>query len=348
MKASFVSSSAMQNVLKLTISQSQSKLQSASTEATTGTYSDIGTALGAGAAKSLNFTSAINQAASFQTSNSVVALRMDASQTALSNLKDAGDSLVSNLTALQASQDTTSIAVALQTASSTVSQLISTANTAVNGEFLFGGTNLDSQPLTDQTSTVSDTIVTALSDYATGLGKDVNELTGEEIGTFITDTVEPMFSESAWTDSADGWSTASSTDMTSRISGSETITSSTNANSEGMRYLALASVVVSSLFGQDLASDAQSTVASQAIAYAAQATAGIVTQQSELGLSQERVEKANDALDAQSTLLQGKLVDLQGVDVYEASTLVNQLQTQLETAYTLVSKLQGLSLVNYL
>ncbi|GGE11442.1 flagellin [Rhizobium anhuiense] len=338
----------MQNVLKLTISQSQSKLQSASTEATTGTYSDIGTALGAGAAKSLNFTSAINQAASFQTSNSVVALRMDASQTALSNLKDAGDSLVSNLTALQASQDTTSIAVALQTASSTVSQLISTANTAVNGEFLFGGTNLDSQPLTDQTSTVSDTIVTALSDYATGLGKDVNELTGEEIGTFITDTVEPMFSESAWTDSADGWSTASSTDMTSRISGSETITSSTNANSEGMRYLALASVVVSSLFGQDLASDAQSTVASKAIAYAAQATAGIVTQQSELGLSQERVEKANDALDAQSTLLQGKLVDLQGVDVYEASTLVNQLQTQLETAYTLVSKLQGLSLVNYL
>jgi len=348
MKASFVSSSAMQNVLKLTISQSQSKLQSASTEATTGTYSDIGTALGAGAAKSLNFTSAINQAASFQTSNSVVALRMDASQTALSNLKDAGDSLVSNLTALQASQDTTSIAVALQTASSTVSQLISTANTAVNGEFLFGGTNLDSQPVTDQTSTVSDTIVTALSDYATGLGKDVNELTGEEIGTFITDTVEPMFSESAWTDSADGWSTASSTDMTSRISGSETITSSTNANSEGMRYLALASVVVSSLFGQDLASDAQSTVASKAIAYAAQATAGIVTQQSELGLSQERVEKANDALDAQSTLLQGKLVDLQGVDVYEASTLVNQLQTQLETAYTLVSKLQGLSLVNYL
>ncbi|MGO7733831.1 flagellar biosynthesis protein FlgL, partial [Rhizobium johnstonii] len=59
--------------------------------------------------------------------------------------------------------------------------------------------------------------------------------------------VEPMFSESAWTDASEGCSAASSTNMTSRISGSETITSSTNANSEGMRYLALASVVVSTV-----------------------------------------------------------------------------------------------------
>jgi flagellar hook-associated protein 3 FlgL len=348
MKASFVSSSAMQATLRLTVSQAQSKLIEASTEATTGTYADIGVSLGSGAAKSVSLTSAISQAAAFQASNAVVSLRMDASQTALASMQDAGDSLVSNLTALQSSQDSTSVAVALQAATDTLSQLVSTSNTAVNGEFLFGGTNVDSQPLTDQSAAVSDTIVTALGDYATSLGKQVNELTGDEIGSFITDTVEPMFSESAWTDPASGWSTASSTDMTSRISGSETVTSSTNANSEGMRYLALASVVVSALVGQDIGADAQSTVVSQAITYAAKGTSSLVTQQSQLGLSQERVEKANDALDAQSSLLQGSLSDLQGVDVYDASTLVNQLQSQLETAYTLVAKLQSLSLVNYL
>lgn len=348
MKTSFVSSAAMQNSLRLTISQSQKQLITASTEATTGTYADIGISLGSGAAKSVNFTSTIAQIGSLKTSNSVVALRMEASQAALSNLQSAGDALVSNFTALQASQDSTSVTVALQSAQDALSQLVSTANTSVNGEYILAGTNLDVPPLTDQSAAVSDKILTALDDYASGLGKAVNELSGDEITTFITDTVEPMFSETAWTDSTDGWSTASSTDMTSRINTSETITSSTNANSEGLRYLALASVVVTSLFGQDLSSDAQSAVASKAIDYAAQATSGIVTQQSQLGLSQERVEKANDALDAQSTLLQSKLVDLQGVDVYEASTLVNALQTQLETAYTLVSKLQQLSLVNYL
>lgn len=348
MKASFVSSSAMQSTLRLTISQSQTKLLQASTEAATGVYSDIGVSLGSGAAKSVNLTNAISLTDALTASNSIVGLRMDASQTALSSLKDAGDTLVSNLTALQAGQDSTSVAVALQAANDTLSQLISTANTSVNGEFVFAGTNIDETPLTDQSSTVTAAISSALSDYATSLGKPVNELSGDEITSFITGTIEPMFSESAWTDPASGWSSASSNSMTSRISENETISSSTSANSEGMRYLALASVVISSLFGQDLGSDAKSAVASKAIGYASQATSGIVTQQSQLGLSQERLGKANDALDARSTLYQGNLVDLQGVDVYEASTLVNQLQTQLETAYTLVSKLQQLSLVNYL
>jgi flagellar hook-associated protein 3 FlgL len=273
---------------------------------------------------------------------------MDASQAAMSSMQDSGDTLVSNLTTMQSSQDSTSVAVALQAANDTLSQLISTGNTAVNGEFLLAGTNVDSQPLTDQSASVCATIVSALGDYATSLGKEISDLTGEEVGTFITDTIEPMFSESAWTDPDTGWSTASSTNMTSRISGSETVTSSANANSEGVRYLALASVMVSALFGQDLSADAQSTVASKAITYAAQGTSVLVTEQSQLGLSQERVSKANDALDAHTTLLQGGLVDLQGVDTYEASTLVNTLQTQLETAHTLVSKLQSMSLVDYL
>jgi flagellar hook-associated protein 3 FlgL len=157
-----------------------------------------------------------------------------------------------------------------------------------------------------------------------------------------------MFSEAAWTDPTTGWSKASSQNMTSRISNSEVVESSTNANSEGMRYFALATVVTSALMGQSLSTDAMSAVSSKAITYTTRATSGIVTQGSQLGLSQERVEKANDALDAQANIMQTKLVDIQGVDPYEASTLVKTLETQLETAYTIVSKIQQLSLVNYL
>jgi flagellar hook-associated protein 3 FlgL len=148
----------------------------------------------------------------------------------------------------------------------------------------------------------------------------------------------------AWGD----WSSASNQNMTSRISNSEVITSSTNANSDGMRYLAMATVMTNALIDQGLGSDAMDAVSDQAIGYAAQSTTGLVTQQSQLGLSQERVTKANDALDAQASILNNKVVDLQGVDPAEASTLVKSLQTQLEAAYTIVSKIQQLSLVNYL
>ncbi|MGO4138734.1 flagellar hook-associated family protein [Rhizobium brockwellii] len=348
MKSSFISSSAIQNAMRLTIRQAQNQMTKATMEATTGVYADIGVSLGGNAARSVDFSREVDRIDSIKSSNSLVTARMESSQLGLSKMKDVGDGLVSKLTALQGSHDPGSITVAIQSATSALSTMMDTANTMVNGEYLFSGINTDVQPLTDKTAATSAAIVTQLNTYATGLGKAVKDLTGAEMSTFITTTVEPMFSETAWTDPTTGWSQASSQNMTSRISNSEVIESSTNANSEGMRYFALASVMTSALLGQGLSSDAMSTVSKQAISYTTKATSGLVTQASQLGLSQERVKKSNDALDAQSNIIKNKLVDLQGVDPYEASTLVKTLETQLETAYTIVSKIQQLSLVNYL
>jgi flagellar hook-associated protein 3 FlgL len=334
--------------MRLTIRQGQNQMTKATMEATTGVYADIGVSLGGNAARSVDFTRETDRIASIKSSNSLVAARMESSQLGLSQMKDVGDGLVSKLTALQGSHDPGSITVAIQSATSALSTMMDTANTMVNGEYLFSGINTDVQPLTDMTATTSAAIVTELNTYATGLGKAVSDLTGAEMETFITSTVEPMFSEANWTDATTGWSQASSQNMTSRISNSEVIESSTNANSEGMRYFALASVMTSALLDQGLSSDAMSTVSKQAISYTTKATRGLVTQASQLGLSQDRFKKSNDALDAQSNIIKNKLVDLQGVDPYEASTLVKTLETQLETAYTIVSKIQQLSLVNYL
>ncbi|API53255.1 flagellar biosynthesis protein FlgL [Rhizobium leguminosarum] len=348
MKSSFISSSAIQNAMRLTIRQAQNQMTKATMEATTGVYADIGVSLGGNAARSVDFSREVDRIASIKSSNSLVTARMESSQLGLSKMKDVGDGLVSKLTALQGSHDPGSITVAIQSATSALSTMMDTANTMVNGEYLFSGINTDVQPLTDKTAATSAAIVTALNAYAAGLPKAVKDLTGAEMATFITTTVEPMFNQANWTDPTTGWSQASSQNMTSRISNSEVIESSTNANSEGMRYFALASVMTSALLGQGLSSDAMSTVSKQAISYTTKATSGLVTQASQLGLSQERVKKSNDALDAQSNIIKNKLVDLQGVDPYEASTLVKTLETQLETAYTIVSKIQQLSLVNYL
>jgi flagellar hook-associated protein 3 FlgL len=348
MKSSFISSSAIQNAMRLTIRQAQNQMTTATMEATTGIYADIGVSLGGNAAKSVDFTREIDRIASIKLSNSIVSQRMESSQVGLTKMKDAGDDLVSKLTALQGSQTPGNITVAIQSATSALSAMMDTANTMVNGEYLFSGINTDVQPLTDKTAAVSADIVAKLNTYATTLGKPVDEITGAEMETFITTQVEPMFSEAAWTDPATGWSKASSQNMTSRISNSEVVESSTNANSEGMRHFAMATVLTTALFSQDLSADAMSQVSKSAISYTTTATTGLTTQASQLGLSQERVEAANDALDAQTNIIKNKLVDLQGVDPYEASTLVKTLETQLETAYTIVSKIQQLSLVNYL
>ncbi|TCU28087.1 flagellar hook-associated protein 3 FlgL [Rhizobium azibense] len=348
MKSSFISSSAIQNAMRLTIRQSQNQMVKASIEATTKTYADIGVSLGIDAAKSVNYARELDRISSFKDSNSTVNLRLEMSQSGLADVQKASDALVKNLTALKGSQASTAITVTLQSSSAALSQLMDTGNMITGGEYLFSGVNTDVPPLTDRSATVEADIVTALNTYASGLAKPVSALTAAEIDTFMTSTVEPMFSAAAWTDPVTGWSKASNQNMTSRISNSEVITSSTNANSDGMRYLAMATVMTNALIDQGLGTDAMDAVSSRAIGYAAQATSGLVTQQSQLGLSQERVSKANDALDAQAAIINNKVVDLQGVDPAEASTLVKTLETQLETAYTIVSKIQQLSLVNYL
>jgi flagellar hook-associated protein 3 FlgL len=378
MKSSFISSSAIQNAMRMTIRQAQNQMTKSSLEATTGVYADIGLSLGGGAAKSIDFNREIDRVASIKDSNAIVEARMESSQVGLTKMKSAGDDLVKSLTALQGSTTPGNITVTLQAASNALSAMMDTGNSMVSGEYLFAGINTDVQPLTDQTAPASTAIQTNLKAYASGLTnpdgtqKSVDQLSGAEMDTFITNFVKPMFAQDtfsptstpaafpttpaptpplayvtsppAWSD----WSSASNQNMTSRISNSEVIVSSTNANSDGMRYIAMATVMTSALMTQGLSTDAMAKVSEKAITFTAQATTGIITQASQLGLSQERVSKANDALDAQSDIMKNKLVDLVGVDQYEASTLVKTLETQLETAYTIVSKIQQLSLVNYL
>jgi flagellar hook-associated protein 3 FlgL len=352
MKLSFISSTAIQNAMRQTIRQSQNEMTDASTEATTGVYADIGVALGSNTALSVNLTREVTRIDSLLSSNSIADQRMSSSQTALGDMTTQAQKLMDQLVALRGNTDGSSVSLTQQTASATLSSFLSDANTMVNGEYLFAGTNTDVQPMNDNTAAATTAIQTALTQYASDNGTTVDQLTGDQMKDFITTEVEPMFTSDTAPapDNWASWSNSSDQNMSSRISNSEVIDSSTNANEPGMRYLALATTVVNSLMGSDLnlSQDALNAVNDQATSYTRQAIDGINDQSSQLGLSQSRLTDANTSLNAQKDIINTNIGDLTGVDPYEASTKVNSLETQLETAYTIVSKIQQLSLVNYL
>ncbi len=175
MKSSFISSSAIQNAMRLTIRQSQKQLVSASLEATTGVYADIGASLGSGAAKSVNFPSEVSRIKALKGSNSVVfGAPVKRPQLGLDSMKKAGDALVSKLTALQGSQDATSITVAMQSAGDALSQLMDTAQFHAQRRIpvLWYQHRCAAayQPATAATTAIQ----TNLTAYATGLGKPVS------------------------------------------------------------------------------------------------------------------------------------------------------------------------------
>jgi flagellar hook-associated protein 3 FlgL len=353
MKLSFISSTAIQNAMRQTIRQSQNELNQASQEATTGVYADIGLALGGNTARSVDLSREITRIDAITSSNAVADQRLSSSQTALSSMSAAAQGLLNQLVALSGNNDNSSMVLTQQTADSALQTFQSYANTMVDGEYLFAGINTDVQPVTDNSARFTTEIKSRLATYMSAQSPPLTsttDLTAAQMTDFITTQVDPMFTDDTrsapfnWS----SWSSASDQNMTSRINNSELVESSTNANAPGMRYFALASVVTSALMSQKLSSAALGAVSTQAISYTRQAIDGLNDQQSKLGLSQERVTKANDALSAQKDIIQNQVIDLQGVDPYEASTKVNSLETQLETAYTIVAKIQQLSLVNYL
>ena len=110
----------------------------------------------------------------------------------------------------------------------------------------------------------------------------------------------------------------------------------------------MAAVISIELLNADLNSDTRAVVSDWAISKMGLAINGVDGERSQLGLSENRVAIANETLQAQVDIIKLNLDDLEGVDVYEASTRITALTNQMEISYNLTARIAELSLVNEL
>ena len=360
MKTSFVSNLAIQNAMRLTVQQGQAEMIKLQKEVATERHADVGVALGGVASKSLDLQRELARMETLKDTNSVVTQRLAASQEALNSISTAGQSTMKALIALSGSDSVDQLNIAKTEVTNSLSVFTSAINTSFNGEFLFSGINTDVKPVADYNdpagSVAKASFDTALSTFMAAQSPpltSMREFTPAQMNDFIENTLEPMYLD---TDPAAGdqsqwgtdWSGASDQVMTSRISTTEIVPSSTSANSEGIRKFALANVIATELLGADVTSDVRTTISKATVGYIGEAISGIDAQRSALGISEARVKKANTSLDAQVTILSTSIKDMEGIDTYEAATRVTTLESQLSLAYTLTSRIQNLSLLNYL
>jgi flagellar hook-associated protein 3 FlgL len=355
MKTSSISSLTVQNAMRLTISDAQKQLSDSQKEVTTGKYADVGTALGATTSSAVDLTSDSLRLQSLVSTNSIVETRLDSSQTALDTIASSAEKVQQILVGLGNSQESITLSSAQKSVQDALDSFTSAANTSVNGEYLFSGVNTDVKPLADYNAVDSNgNISDAKQAFNTafqaqfGMSPDdegVSTISADDMTDFLENILEPMFTGSDWTTN---WSSASEDTMTSRISKSETVQSSTTADSDGFRYMGLVSVIGSEMLAGNFSTETRSAMISKATAYSGLAVSGINDERTQLGLSQQRVKDANTSLGTQKDIIDTQLGNLTGVDAYEASTRINNLQSLIETSYTLTSRLQKLSLVNYL
>ncbi len=350
MKTSFVSNLAMQNAMRLTIARGQTEVQKLQKEVVTGRYADIGLALAAKSSNSVTLNSDVSRLKGITDSNALVTQRLSASQAALTLMADAGQQMLEAFIAASGADDANRLLIAQRDVETALGAFTIAANTSSNGEYLFAGINTNTPPVQDYLAAGSapkaafDALFVSKFTFSQNDPQAAN-ITAADMQDFFTNYLEPAFSGADWNTN---WSSASDTNVSSRILRNEVVDSSTNANSAGMRNFALAAVIGVELLSSPISSEVRTLVNSTAIKYAGSAVTGIDNERSSLGVSENRITKANTALESQIRILTLHLGEVEGVDAYEASTRMNSLLAQVETSYKLTARIQQMSLMNYL
>jgi flagellar hook-associated protein 3 FlgL len=347
----------------------QREMVKANQEAVTMKHADLGVTLGANTSRALDLSRDITRIGSLLSTAALATQRLDTAELALKNMNEAALSIQSAILTLGSSSDATNLATARKTMSDALDSFTNFANTAVQGEYVFAGINTDVKPMEDYFapgSPAKAAFDTELSYYMSSQAPpipSISVMTEAQMNGFLDD-LEGKFNGSVpLTDpphpaalaGEDFWKTffsdASDENMKSRISPTEVVESSTNANSAGMRNFAFASIISMEFLQPNLDDKARQAVSDRtrtAINKAMTGVDSINQQRTTIGLHTERVSKAEERLQAQEDILTTSLGSMEKVDPEEAATRLNTMKTLLETAYTVTAKIQQLSLANFL
>lgn len=353
MKTSFVSNMTMQSTLLRTIAEAQTELMQKQKETVTGRHADVGAVLGANTARTLNLHRDLQRLESLLSTNSLTKQRLSASQLALGNISEAAKQVQETLITFAGTETQTQLDQTKESFAGALTLFTNAANTSFSGEYLFAGINTDVMPVNNYLaagSTAKAAFDSAFAVFFTFLPSDPQtaDITDVQMSAFIDD-LETRFMDAApagtW---ATDWSNASSQNMTSRISTSEVIQSSTNANTDGMRKFALGAVIGYELLNLNISTAVRKKVSDRSLEFIGSAITGIDGERTTLGVSEARVKQANVSLEAQTKIMTTSINNLEKVDTNETATRITTLENQLSLAYTLTGRLQNMSLVNYL
>lgn len=348
MKASFVSTTAVSQALRYSMQRTQSSLVSAQKEVATGKLADTGLALGAHTAQVVNFTRDLERLNGIVDSNTLVSSRLSATQLALGKLSSTAQDFLSTLTT-SASGDAVST-ITQASAATALGALTSILNTSFNGEYLFAGVNTDVQPVNSFTDPGSASKAAFDAAFLAEFGFSQSDpaaagITAAQMDSFITNALEPQFLGAGW---QTNWSNATDQTIVSRIALNETTGTSVSANSDGMRKLAMAAAAISELLSGNLSIAGKEQLVTRAVSMVGEAIASLADLQSQTGIIEKRVTDASERVSMQASLFENRILDMEGVDPYEASTRVADLLSSIETSYALTARIQQLSLLRFL
>lgn len=347
MKTTFISSYNTNQSVRAHLMKMQAELIKVEREVVTGRVADAGLELGSRTGHSISLQRDVERLNTLIDSNALATSRLEATQLGLQSLADHAQKYLSIMTA--ASSGSVEASISISEASTTITAITGVLNSSMNGENLFAGVNTDVTPI-NQFGPGSAAQTAMENAFVTHFGfahtaPAAATIDQASMQTFLTTVIEPQFMGTDWTTN---WSNATDETITARITLNETTSGSVSANNDGMRRLMMSAAVVAVFMDGNLNGNASKAVLETAASQAGKSISALGQLQAQTGIVEQRVTSASERLQMQIDIFEGKISDLEGVDAYEASTRVSTLLSQIETAYTLTSRIRQLSLVRYL
>ncbi len=345
-----ISSLSLSAPMRQSVQRLQNQLAQVQAEISSGAPADLGLTLGASTGTVLSLESETDQLDGYAASNDVASTRLGATDTALASLLSTARGVSADLVSTASTGGSTATLQA--TAQAALQSLSADLNTSVGGQYVFGGINTTQAPSSDYTASSTSAAKGAVdaafqSAFGTGqTGSGAATVSAADLTTFLDSSAfAGIFSG----DGAGTSRTASATTLRTAISPSQTIATSVSARSSAFDELSQGYAILHEFSGgSTLSSDAQAAAVSRATTLINAGIADLTNVQSGVGIAQAAISDANTQTSAQATLLKGSIGDMTSVDTYALSSQVTTLQNQLEASYSLTSRLQQLSLVNYL
>jgi flagellar hook-associated protein 3 FlgL len=339
-----ISTNSLYNIPRNAVFDLQQKVAKAETEVSTNALADPVGHLGSqfGLVQSLKAQSSSLEVS--QTANAIVQSKLSATQDTLTSLNKDAQTFVN---ALIVARNTGDIGSLKTQAQSSLTDLIAKLNTNAGGVYVFGGENSGVKPVADYADAAEGAIDGA---FASQFGfppgsSQVNEISETDMQNYLAGTFSDQFDNANW---AANWSQASSTPTSALISQRLIVTTSASANDTAFKDLASAYVSITSLDMNNLGESSRLAVLDYAINQVSRGMSGVDGLRTSLGVTEGQIKSANTQLQTQQSLVDKWYNQLGGVDPYDAAAKLTNLMTQLETAYSLTSRITKLGLVHYL
>jgi len=216
--------------------------------------------------------------------------------------------------------------------------IIGALNVSVAGRYAFSGNTTDARPVADASE-----IIDGLTVAIAGLGDAASIEAAVDEWFDVAPGGGVGYRETAYL----GSDTALAPVQLSETDSAQiTITAEDQTIRNMLKGFALATLIADNKVPDD--AELRSTLIQSAGEKIVTADAEMATLRSQLGTVESIISDARTRNSAQKSSLDIAKVELIGVDAYEAATALEAVQSQIETLYTLTSRISKLSLTDYL